>query len=296
MSSEIKVALIGLDTSHTIEFARRMQAPDCPPDQKVEGLRAISCLRFDTPFQNKEGLDKRQQTLESWGVKVTESFAEAVKGCDAIMLEINDPAFHLQYVRKAARLRKPLFIDKPLAATAKEGQKILAILKKYDVRAISCSSLRFARELEDALQTMPRPALGSFTGAYGKAPSGDSLIWYGVHVFEMLQRAMGRGALSVRATESAAGVVAVVEYPEDREAVAEVRPFYHYCGQLLSKERPIQFICDAGKLYTNQLNRIAAFFQGAEPLLAMEDALEVLTLMTAARKSITRKGKPVAVQ
>ena len=73
MSKDIRVAIVGLDTSHSIEFTRRMQAPDCPENQKVTGLRAVSCLRFETPFQDKDGLDGRQKQLEEWGVKVSEN-------------------------------------------------------------------------------------------------------------------------------------------------------------------------------------------------------------------------------
>ena len=100
MKEEIRVAIIGLDTSHSVEFPRRMQAPDCPEKNRVEGLRAVTCLRFETPFTNKQVLDERQKQLEAWGVKVTEDFDEAVSDCDAIMIEINDPAYHLEYFKK----------------------------------------------------------------------------------------------------------------------------------------------------------------------------------------------------
>jgi predicted dehydrogenase len=294
MNSELKIAVIGLDTSHSVEFVKHLQSPDCPPEQKVEGMRAVTCMRFETPFQNKEGLDKRQQTLEGWGVKVTESFAEAVKGCDAILLEINDPAFHLEYVKKVVRLKKPVFIDKPLASTFKEGVKILALLKKHGIRAMSCSSLRFAVELEQALAAVPQPQVVNVTGAYGKAPAGDSLIWYGVHAFEMLQRAMGRGAVQITATETEAGVVAIVDYPNGRQGVVEVRPFWHYCGRLMTKEKIEQFKVDTGKIYAAQMRAVGAFLHGGEAPLAMEDALEVLAMMETARKSITKR-KTVAV-
>lgn len=72
MAHEIKIAIVGLDTSHSIEFTKRLQAPDCPAEMRVPNMKVVSCLRFETPFQNKEGLDARQAQLESWGVKVTE--------------------------------------------------------------------------------------------------------------------------------------------------------------------------------------------------------------------------------
>ena len=106
MSSKVKIALIGLDTSHSIAFPEIIkERGDNTP------LEVISCLRFETPFQGKEGLDKRQEILEGMGIKVTEDFDEAVAGADALMLEVNDPAYHLEYFSRCATLGKPIFLD-----------------------------------------------------------------------------------------------------------------------------------------------------------------------------------------
>ena len=121
---DLRVGIIGLDSSHSIEFTRRMQAPDCPPDQRAEGMQAVTCLRFETPFQDQQGLDERQAQLEAWGVSVTEDFDEAVSGCDALLMEINDPQYHLDYFVGVAGLGKPLFLDKPLADTMENGLQV----------------------------------------------------------------------------------------------------------------------------------------------------------------------------
>ena len=63
MAKELKVGIIGLDTSHTIEFTKRFQAPDCPKEDKVGGVKVVAAMRFDSPFQKKEGLDERQKQL-----------------------------------------------------------------------------------------------------------------------------------------------------------------------------------------------------------------------------------------
>ena len=115
MAHDLRIGIIGLDSSHTIEFTRRFQAPDCPPEQRVAGVTVTRCMRFETPFQDRAGLDGRQQELEGWGVEVTEDFDTAVAGADAVLIEINDPGLHLEYVRRCAGLGVPLFLDKPLA-------------------------------------------------------------------------------------------------------------------------------------------------------------------------------------
>ena len=121
MNAELRLAMVGLDTSHAVEFTRRLQAPDCPPDLRVAGARVVSCVRFVTPFQDAAGLDLRQAQLEAWGVAVgTDLDAALGLDVDAILIEINDPTLHLENVRRCAALKKPIFLDKPLAADLAE--------------------------------------------------------------------------------------------------------------------------------------------------------------------------------
>lgn len=86
-----KLAVIGLDTSHSTVFTELIQDRE---KQMVEKLKVVTCMRFSTPFQSEPDQDKRQELVENLDVKVTRSFDEAVAGVDGIMIEINDPALH----------------------------------------------------------------------------------------------------------------------------------------------------------------------------------------------------------
>lgn len=297
MPHDLKIALIGLDTSHTVEFARRMQAPDCPPDQKVPGMRATACLRFPTPFQNEEGLDARQKTLESWGIAVTSRFEEAVADCDAVMIEINDPARHLEYFTRVAELGKRVFLDKPLADTLTAGRQIAEIARQKRVPMFSASSLRFVPQLLQACGAVPQPLCASCYGPIGKAPAGSSIVWYGVHAFEMLQRAMGCGARGVFARTDEAGVTAIVRYPEKRRGIVELSVASRaYGGSLRDDKRIVPFAGDVNRLYTDLLHEIGAFFRGGPSPVAIEDALEVMALLDAAQRSAEHgREEPVAL-
>lgn len=293
--SDLRVAMIGLDTSHTIEFTRRLQAPDVAPDQKVSGMKAVTCLRFSTPFQSEEGLDQRQAQLETWGVKVTRDFDEAVADVDAIMLEVNDPAYHLEYFRKVAPLGKPVFLDKPLADTIENGKEIYRIAKENNVRVFSASSLRFVPQLTEALKAVGSPAYTITYGPLGKAPAGSSIVWYGVHAFEMLERAMGQGAVSVFAHKDGAGVVCIVEYRDARRGIVELTEgVYSYGGVVRDKSKVAPFVVDTSRLYSDELEKIVAFFKGGQPPVAMEDALEIMAMLDAAERSTkTGAAEPV---
>lgn len=289
----IKVAIIGLDTSHSVELPRRMQAPDCPIDIKVEGMRAVTCLRFITPFIDNESLDKRQQQLEEWGVKVTTDFDEAISDCDAIMLEINDPAYHLEYFKKCADLNKPIFLDKPFADTFENAKIIYDLIKEKNVKVISASSLRYSQNLVDACNAVPIPAQTYIYGPLGIPPVGSGVVWYGVHCFEMLQRAMGPGAISVDVRKDKAGAVAIVEYPDKRRGIVELTVGnYSYGGSLKAKDQNESYVVNGSMYYTEQLREIYSFFKSGEASVKIEDALEVMNMLDCAAKSY-ETGKSV---
>ena len=291
MSKEVKVAIIGLDTSHSIEFPRRMQAPDCADYVKVEGMRAVSCLRFPTPFCDERALDEGQKKLEGWGIEVTTVFEEAVADCDAIMLEINDPAPHLEYFKKCADLGKPIFLDKPLADTIENGRAICDLAKRKGLRVFSASSLRFVKALGECCDRMPNPMFAAMYGPVGPAPTGSSIVWYGVHAFEMLQRAMGRGATGVFARKDKAGVVAVVDYEDDRRGIVELTEKGHsFGGCLRNSDTALPYVVDMRYAYSEQLREVARFFHGDEPPLSLEDTLEVMAMLDAAERS-SQSGK-----
>jgi predicted dehydrogenase len=295
MPKEIKVALIGLDTSHTIEFARRIQAPDCPADQKVKGLSVSGCMRFSTPFQSEDGLNARQKTLEGWGIKVTTDFDAAVKGCDAIMLEINDPAYHLEYFKKCAALGKTVFLDKPLADNIENGLEIVRLAVENKVKLISASSLRFDANLINACAEMPKPALVSVYGPLGIAPSGSSIVWYGVHAFEMLEKAIGKGSASVTVRADGAGVVAIVDYPDRKRGVVELtKGAWIYGGTLRDSKAAISYSVASGNLYVNIMREVEKFFRTGEASFSIEDAVEVMAMLDAAERSL-KSGKTETV-
>lgn len=288
---KMKVAIIGLDSSHSIQFANRAQAPECEPDQKVEGIEIISCMRFETPFQDKNGLDERTAQLEEWGVKVYEDFDKTVEGAEALLLEVNDSSLHVEYFEKAAKLGLPVFLDKPLADTMENALEIARITKKYNVRMFSASSLRFIENMMNTVDNLEDIQCTSVFGPLGIAAAGESVVWYGVHAFELLQRIMGCGAKEVTAVNDEKGVVAVVHYEDGRRGVVELaKGAFVYGGSVRSNDDKAVFVCDMKYAYKGLLERIVAFFNGAPAPVRFEDTLEIMNLLDTTVRAM-KSGK-----
>ena len=285
MARNLRIGIIGLDTSHTIEFTRRIQAPDCPPEQRVEGATVTRCMRFETPFQDRAGLDGRQKELEGWGVEVTDDFDTAVADADALLIEINDPSLHLEYVRRCAGLGVPLFLDKPLAQDLAAGLEIACIAAEHDLRLCSTSSLRFAPGLQDACAALPAPRHVTTYGSLNRAPAGSSLVWYGVHAVEMLVRAIGVGAATASTHTSGDDAIVVVDYPDDRTGVVELCMGGGYGGVLRSGAEAVPYTVDSAGIYSAMLTALLPFLAGGESPVPLEDAVEVIAILDAAERS-----------
>ena len=294
MAHELRLSVIGLDSSHTVEFTRRFQAPDCPSDQRVAGATVTRCLRFETPFQDEAGLDERQAQLERWGVAVTEDFDTAVADADALLIEINDPSLHVEYVRRCAGLGLPIFLDKPLAQDLAAGLQIAAIAAEHDLSVCSTSSLRFAPGLREACAALPTPQHVSTYGALSKASAGSSLVWYGVHAVEMLVRAAGRGAATASTHTCGDDAIVVVEYPDGRTGVAELCRGGGYGGVLRSGAEAVPYTVDFAGIYSDMLTALLPFLAGGDPPVPLADAVEVIAILDAAERS-ARAGNAAAM-
>lgn len=297
MSAPIKVAIIGLDTSHSVELPKLMLDSSVVPELRVTGMVPTRALRFDTPFQSSEGLDKRQAYLESIGMMVTMDFDTAVADSDAIMLEINDPAFHLEYFRKCAALGKPIFLDKPFADNLDNAREIKKIAAENNTVYFTASCLRFCPGIQNAHKTIGAPKEGLIWGPIGKAPAGSSIVWYGVHATEMLEFVMGKGAISVQTCQNAAGCVVVVNYSDGRRgAISLDRDCYRYGGVLRDLvNSPLLFEEQlGGAFYRPLLVQVEEFFRTGKMPVEIEDSFEVMAILDAADKSAV-SGRPEPV-
>lgn len=281
---EKTVAMIGLDTSHTVEFTKLMQHPE---HRVVQGMRVVKAMRFPSAFQTEEGQDKRQADLVAMGVQMVSTLEEAVSGVDAVFLEINDPALHLPYFENVAGLGLPVFIDKPLCATMDEARRIRDLAGKRGTPVWSSSSLRFIPALASAKAAVPSPVLAHTFGALGKAAAGSDLVWYGVHAVEMLVTALGIGASRVRALDGKEGVTLLVDYADGRHGLVEcLRGLYRYGGRLQSADAMAFFDSGSGSPYAALMAALRDFVAEGVVPVPLAEAIEVMAILKAGDQSL----------
>lgn len=298
-AQEIRLGIIGTDTSHATAFTRAFNGP--PGPDHVEGARVVAAFKGGSPdvVSSYTRVEKFAAELrEKWGVEFVDDIPSLCARVDGVLLESVDGRPHLAQARQVIAAGKPLFIDKPLAATLEDAREIARLAKAAGVPWFSTSSLRYSR-----MVTALRPHAGAATGVvtWGPGPMEEhhylDLAWYAIHPLEMLYALLGTGCLEVTRTYSENLDVIVGRWKDGRlGTVHALRPQGDY-GAAVFLPKGVELAPeDAGPAYQALLVEIVRFFRTRTPPVPNEETLELFAFMDAAQKSREQGGRPVALR
>ncbi len=295
-AADLRVGLIGLDTSHVIAFTKSLN--DEKNKDYIPGARVVAIFKGGSPdipssANRVEGFTA--DLLKYPGIKLYDTVAELVKNVDAVMIESVDGRPHLKYAREVLPSGKPTFIDKPVGGTLRDTIEIYQIAKTHNTPVFSSSSLRF-----NAMAALQGAKYGDLRGAstFGPCeiePHHPDLYWYGIHATEMLYTVLGRGCQTVVRTHTPNVDVVTGVWNDGR--VGTVR------GNRATKGGYGVTVFGSGGILTPEvksgygvmLREIVKFFQTRVAPVSAEDTIELMAFMEAADESKRRGGAPVAL-
>ena len=296
-AADLRLGLVGTDTSHVIGFATAFNDPSSP--DHVPGARIVAAFKGGSPdlpsSRNRiEGFTRQLQ--EKYGVEIVGSIAELCARVDGVLLTSVDGRVHLMQAREIIKARKPLFIDKPLAATLDDAREIARLAKEAGVPWFSTSTLRYA------VATMKTPDL-SGVDAWGPGPLEEhhplDLSWYAIHEAEMLFTLLGPGCEEVTRVESADASVVSCRWKDGRiGSMRALRPSSDYGVVLFKKtakghtSQPHSIRPSSGELD----RELVKFFTSGVPPVANEETLELMAFLDAAQRSKQAGGRPMRLR
>jgi hypothetical protein len=299
----IRVGIIGLDTSHAIAFTTTLnKGPKNPKDApKFDGFKLVAA--YPNGSRDIESSTKRvpeyTEKVKSMDVEIVDSIEALLSRVDAVLLESNDGKVHLEQLRPILRAKKPVFIDKPIAASLSDVVRIFDAAKSVGVPIMSASSLRYGGNT----QAVRAGSLGKVIAAetfspVNIEPSHPDLYWYGIHGCESLFTAMGPGCVSVKRTESEDGKIEVTGIWVDgrtgvfRQENGKERKGY---GGFARGERGESNIGTYDG-YDVLLCKVLEMFRTGQPQVDPEETVELYAFMEAADESKRRGGAPVELK
>jgi hypothetical protein len=293
----IRAGVIGLDTSHAVEFTKVFNNPKAEGD--LGAVKVVAAFPGGSPdiASSRDRIEGYIKTMRGMNVEIVDSIPALLGKVDVVLLESVDGRKHLEQARPVFEAGKPVFIDKPLAASLKDALQIAELGKKHNVPWFSASALRFGKTVQSVRKD---PKIGEIRGAVTWSPCplepthGD-LFWYGIHGVEELFTLMGPGCTSVTRTHTKGTDVVTGIWNDGR--VGTFRGLRDgketYGGMVFGKGA----VADAGGFegYEPLVQQIATFFRTKQPPIAPEETLEIMAFMEAADESKRQDGKPVKI-
>jgi predicted dehydrogenase len=294
-AKDLKAGIIGTDTSHVPAFTATFASH---PEWRIKVVAAFKGGSPDLPTSANrvEGFAKTIQ--DKHGVEIVESIEALIAKVDVVLLESVDGRPHLAQVTPVLKAGKPVFVDKPLAASLEDARRILQIAKETGTPLFSASSARFH---SDIARLRDNPGVGKVTKVQASytlnpLPFHPDLFFYGIHGVEALYAVMGTGCASVSRRTEGTTDITTGKWKDGRVGV--------YNGLVKSADRPpmIRIWGDKGTTessgpegYDGLVTAIAEFFQTGRLPVDPAQTFGVFEFMTAAQLSKERGGAEVSL-
>jgi hypothetical protein len=294
---KFRAGIIGLDTSHAIAFTKLLNDPNAPPE--LAGCPIVAAYPKGSPDieSSVSRVPGYIEQVEKMGVEIVPSIDELLKRVDVVFLETNDGRPHLEQALPVLRAGKPMFIDKPIAASLGDAMAIYEAARHYKTPVFSASSLRFA----PGAQQIRSGEIGKVLGCEAHSPCSlesthPDLFWYGIHGVETLFTCMGPGCQQVTRIDAPDMDVVVGLWEGGRVgSFRGLRGGKTGYGGLAFGSKEIRPIGPYGG-YQPLVVEIVKFFRTGEPPVSEAETLEIYAFMEAADISKRSGGQPVALE
>lgn len=290
-----RVGIIGLDTSHSMAFTKGLN--DSSSALSNSGYRITAAYPYGSTIEiSTSRIPGYIKQIQPYGVKIVESIRALLAEVDYVLLETNDGNPRLKQASEVIEAGKPIFIDKPVAASFEDVQQIYNLAEKRQVPIFSTSSLRYMSTIQDAINGKVGKILGADT--YSPAtlePHHPDLYWYGIHGVESLIALMGVGCKEITRIHTQGTDIVVGTWADGRIGTFRgTRTGKHtYGGTAYGEKGDLTLGPYNG--YDTLLSKIIQFFDSGQSPVAVNETLEIYRFMTAADISKARGGAKVSL-
>jgi hypothetical protein len=294
----IRVGIIGLD-AHAVPWTKIITDPKSPPPiHELRVVAAVAAPSPDIPF-SADNLQKNTQAMRDMGVEIVDSIDTLLTKVDAVLLLSIDGRPHLAQAQPIFAARKPVFIDKPVAASLVDTVRIFELARTSGTPCFSSSSLRYSPGIAK-MGTDPRVGKVLGCDAYSSnaplEPSHPDLFYYGIHGSELLFTIMGPGCKTVSRVKAPAADLVAGVWEDGRvgtyRGILQGRVGF---GATVFGDKGI---APSGEFagYEFLLVEIVNFFRTGKPPITAEQTLEIYAFMEAADESKRQGGLPVTLE
>lgn len=294
-TKELRAGIIGTDTSHVPAFAKILRSH---PEWRIRLVAAFKGGSPDLPTSANRVEGFAKTIREEYGVELVDSIDALLTRVDVVLLTSVDGRPHLAQVTPVLKARKPVFVDKPLAASLEDARRIVDLARQTRTPLFSSSSSRFHSDMP---RLRDNPGVGKVTKvqatyALNKLEFHPDLVFYGIHGVEALYAVMGTGCATLSRKVEGDADITTCRWKDGRVGI------YHGTLKSGAKQPVIRIWGEQGTTdasgsggYEGMLQAIAEFFHTGRAPFDVAETIEIFEFMTAAQLSKDRNGAEVSL-
>jgi virulence factor len=296
----IRLGIVDFDTSHAVEFAKRLNHIEIAEDQWVKGAKVVAGVPGTSQIAPAT-IPKNAELLKKWGVELLDDPAELFGKIDAVLIESVDGSVHRQRAMLFLEKGMPTYVDKPFACSLADAKAMFEVANRKHIPLMSSSSLRYAPEVVAARDKDSKTGAIEGVFTYGPAPThprNPGLFHYGIHPVEMLFTLMGPGCKRLTDLSEPGGEVVTGEWSDGRVAsVRGIRKGRADYGFTIFGEKAVATQGVSTKyIYRELLQQIVKMFETRELPIEPRETLEIVAFIEAARTSADQGGSAVELK
>lgn len=294
----LKLGILDFDTSHAVEFTKRINHVGIAEAQWVEGAKVV----IGCPGESKlspERIPGYTEEMKKLGVPLVGKPADMIGKVDAMLIEAVDGSVHLERARPFLEAGVPCYVDKPFACSVADARKLIELAAAKKLPIFSSSSLRYAPEVVEYVADENHGKVHGCV-AYGPASEHErnpGLFHYGIHAVEILYTIMGPGCKRVTCTHEKGADVVTGQWADGRLAtVRGNRAGPGTYGFTAFAEKGVKTSgVGTGVIYRELLKRVIETLATGKPAVDPAVTLEIVAFIEAAYKSGNNHGAGEAV-
>ncbi len=295
----VRLGLLDFDTSHAVEFTKRLNHVDIAEAQWVEGAKVV----IGCPGESKlspERIPGFTAQMKKYEVPLVDKPEDMIGKVDGMLIEAVDGSVHWERAKPFLEAGIPCYVDKPFACSVEDAKKMVELSEKKKLPIFSSSSLRYATEVVDYLADAKH---GKVLGAYTFGPASThernpGLFHYGIHAVEILYTLMGPGCERVTCSHTKDADVATGTWKDGR--VATIRG--NRAGgsafgfTAFAEKGSFSTAVGTGVIYRELLKKIVEMFQTGKAPVAASTMIEIVAFIEAANRSGANHGSVETVK
>jgi predicted dehydrogenase len=297
----IRLGILDFDSSHCVEFTKRLNHVGIAEAQWVEGAKVVvGCP--GTSKLSPERVPGFTEQMKKFGVPIVDDPKEMLGKVDGMLIESVDGSVHLDRARPFLEAGVPCFIDKPFTSSLDDAKRIADLAEKKKLPLFSSSSLRYAPEVATYTADVKHgKVLGCVT--FGPASldatnRNPGLFHYGIHAVEILYALMGPGCERVTCAHEKDADVVTGRWADGR--LATVRGNRAGGGAFgftaFAEKGPHTTAVGTAVIYRELLKKVVEMFKTGKSPLDIRETLELVAFMEAANRSGANHGAGEAVK